>query len=333
MEYKVYLRKKSWINDATAFYVKIIEKAIIRIGGSVSYTYNLDDIKKGDIVVAIRPVDAMRVAFKHPKTLINWFQGISPEEQMQFVKGNIIVRTLKYILDTVAEWYVLRKSDYILFVSQSMVDFFRKKYSYKGNNHIIMPCFNEHIHENAFKDEKYQHPKFLYSGGADGWQCLPQTIQLYKKISSRLPDSSLTIYSRNEETVNKLLNKYGVKAEIKYVPFQQLAEEIKDFKYGFLIRQDVAVNNVATPTKMSSYLANGIIPIFTNVIGDFKKELKNLTYSIPLDVNNNGIDKLFELENKKISSKDVMEEYNTIFSRYYSEDYYIEKISKDLLKL
>ena len=100
-----------------------------------------------------------------------------------------------------------------------------------------------------------------------------------------------------------------------------------------MIRQDVAVNNVATPTKMSSYLANGIIPIFTNVIGDFKKELKNLTYSIPLDVNNNGIDKLFELENKKISSKDVMEEYNTIFSRYYSEDYYIEKISKDLLKL
>jgi hypothetical protein len=39
---------------------------------------------------------------------------------------------------------------------------------------------------------------------------------------------------------------------------------------GFVLRDDIAVNNVACPTKISEYLRHGIIPIvYSENIGDF----------------------------------------------------------------
>lgn len=37
--------------------------------------------------------------------------------------------------------------------------------------------------------------------------------------------------------------------EIRNVPYQELPAEMKKFKYGFLIRDNHALNRVATPTK------------------------------------------------------------------------------------
>ncbi|MFH4294131.1 hypothetical protein WAJ58_23570, partial [Acinetobacter baumannii] len=57
---------------------------------------------------------------------------------------------------------------------------------------------------------------------------------------------------------------------IKYVSLENLDTELLKYKYGFLIRENHIVNNVATPTKMNSYLANGIIPIYLSFIDHFK---------------------------------------------------------------
>ena len=57
-----------------------------------------------------------------------------------------------------------------------------------------------------------------------------------------------------------------------------------------ITRKDIAINKVATPTKMSSYLANGIIPIFSDIIGDFNKVMGKLKYTVPVGQNYEGLE-------------------------------------------
>lgn len=198
-----------------------------------------------------------------------------------------------------------------------------------------MPCFNQKLELSAFNDEKYSKPTFVYAGNLAGWQCFSETIQLFKRIKEKIPEAELTIYTKEQEDAKQILRKYQVNATVKYVPYQQLNKELQQYKYGFIIREDIDVNNVATPTKMNSYMAVGIIPIYTNVVGAFKKNLSHLEYTVPLNISTQKVDvdkldlqKLYDLENKKIKVEEVLNEYNRVFEIFYLEEYYIEKIRK-----
>ena len=81
---------------------------------------------------------------------------------------------------------------------------------------------------------------------------------------------------------------------------------------------------------MNSYLANGIIPIYTDIVGAYKENLNCLRYAIPLSVDNTGLDKLFELESQRISGDDVYEDYKKIFYKYYNREFYVNKIAETL---
>lgn len=333
---KIYTRKESELNDATKYYVGIITKAFERRGFDIVYTHKVKDIHKDDFVLTIILRSFFLTLFRKKKFSIYWFQGIVTSE-IPLYKFNRLIALFKIIIYTIVEYITLKKSDFNFFVSDAMVEFYRKNRNYKKGNYLVTPCFNQELEPKAFYDEKYSKPTFVYAGNLAGWQCFSQTIQLFKKIKGKIPEAELTIYTQDQEEAKQILRKYQVDATIKYVSYQQLNKELQQYKYGFIIREDIDVNNVATPTKMSSYMAVGIIPIYTNVVGAFKKNLSNLEYSVPLnistqkvDVDNLDLQKLYDLENKKIKAEDVLNEYNKVFETFYSEEYYIEKIRKML---
>ena len=230
---------------------------------------------------------------------------------------------------------MLKHADLHLFVSKSMKSHYEKKHHLKPiNNCVIMPCFNTEMDESSFCDAKYKQPLFLYSGNTAGWQCFPQIVALFKRIKeTMISNAELIVYSGDKEKVQAELDKQGVKAEIRFVHYTKLNEEIKQLKYGFLIREDNIVNNVATPTKMSSYLGNGIIPIFSNVIGDFKYVLENVHYTVPLGPNYEGLDKLLKLEKLEIKGDEVKNDFKQVFEQYYNENYYVDLISEKIKAL
>lgn len=315
-------------NDATLFYLNIIEKALLQAGETVEYIENVEEICQGDNVLTITPKAFWKVKMSRKANLIfNWFQGIIPEE----ITFYTYARWKKNLMKRVYSWlenYALSKSDFNFFVSEKMNLHYKGKYGYDRKCHVIMPCFNQLLLKDAFADEKYMRPSFVYTGNLSQWQCFEPMILLYKKIKEQIPLATLTIYTKEQEKAASILYKYGVKATVKYIPYIQLAEEIKQYKYGFILREDNIVNNVATPTKMNSYLASGIIPIYTNVIDSYRDNLSHLKYAIPLDVCNSGIEKLFFLENCKIIGRDVFDDFKTAFVRYYNRDFYINDISK-----
>ena len=320
-------------NDATSFYLDIIRDAIIRAGDIVEYIENISDIHLGDNVVTITPKAFWMVKeSRKTKLILHWFQGVAPEE-VSFYTYAIWKKLLMRKVYSWLEYFTLRKSDFNFFVSNGMMQHYARKYGYMNNNYFIMPCFNQSLLLDAFTDEKYERPTFVYTGSLSKWQCFEPMLLLYKKIKARLPLATLTIYTKEREKAIFLLRKYDVDAEIKYVSYQQLAMELKEYKYGFILRENNIVNNVATPTKMNSYLASGVIPIYTDVIDDYRKNLSCLEYVIPLGIDNSGIEKLFSFECDKMRGKDVLKDYENIFMKYYNRDLYVDKISMQIRNL
>lgn len=327
--YKVYLRKGDLI-DANAFYTNIIVEAISQNGDKVEYINSISQIEDNDIIVVIN-IWAAQEAWGSGKRIkvIVWFQGIAPEEAV--ISSHGFIDKVKSIIKLrYFEYKTLKKSTLNFFVSRTMVDHYRRIYHYNKNNFYIMPCFNQELDMSSFNDAKYSRPTFVYTGNLAAWQCFEPMVQLFSNIKKELPNATLSIYTQDKDKAKDILSKYGVNAEIKYVPYQILSQEIKQYKYGFIIRENIEINRVATPTKMNSYLASGIIPIYSNVVGAFQENLSNLKYTIPLDLTGRGIEKLYNLEKNLIKASDVQDEFKKVFSNYYSRTRYIKEIA-DLL--
>jgi hypothetical protein len=310
-------------NDATDYYLKIIARAISKKGDIVEKANSIQSIAKGDIVITISPKAFFKVWLYNKKQhIIHWFQGITPEETFLIFENNLS-RFPRYLIHSFLEQFILRRAVFIFFVSDAMREFYRKKYNYGKSNYFIMPCFNQKLDICCFNKERYLISSFVYAGSLDKWQCIDETLILFKKIKTLMPDSNLTLLTKETEQAIELINKYNLKdVHVKYVPYYNLNQELQKYKFGFLIRKDIAINNVATPTKMNSYMANGVIPVYYPVIIDFVKVLSQCNYIVKLTDDLNVFRNFDNIDVEKMLS-----EYKFIFDIYYNEDNYINLIN------
>lgn len=315
------------LNDATSHYVDIIKKALTASNFTYREVSNTSSIQDDEIVIVITIKTFFLTWLKnHKQRIYIWFQGVLPEENLISFHG--LKKYFKYAYNRILEKLALKYSEKIFFVSESMHKHYTDIYGYKENKHFIMPCFNQDLDVSCFTDSKYNHPTFVYAGSLASWQCVEKTLELFSLIKTEIPSSKLTLLTAEKDKAYELLNKYGIHdAEVKYVHYKDLNEELAKYKYGFLIREDIIVNNVATPTKMNSYMACGIIPIFSSVIGDFNEVFANIKYKVPVVSEKETIHAIKNIENTTISGDDVLDDYKIIFSKYYSSNYYISKIS------
>lgn len=324
----IYLPDRKYNMNAIDFYIKILEDAFRNKGEEVKRVSNLDTVKKGDSVVVIAVNDFVRVFLKKRvvKTFV-WFQGIVPEEMSLNLTGwkRFKAKTILTILEKITLCF----STGNIFVSEAMAAHYKEKYGYNKNNYTIMPCFNQSLNKAAFAQSKYEKPSFVYTGSLAKWQCFDKTIDIFLKIRESMPSATLAIYTGSVEEAKVILAKKGLEdVNVKNVSYNELENEIQQYKYGFLIRENIKLNNVATPTKMSSYLGCGIIPVFSPCIRDFDKQFGQKKYFVRAQTEEEIISKVIELESEDIKSEDVLKEYSEIFDSYYSKDKYIRAISQ-----
>ena len=322
-------------NDATRFYLKLIEQAIISLNEKVVKIYFLGDINKEDKIITVSIQAFAKVYFHNPRQyIINWFQGIAPEEVIMLLnnKGGIKKYGKKYIF-TLLEKLALKKSKLTFMVSHSMLKHYERKYHLKLSHYIIIPCFNQLFDPTAFDTAKYQRANFVYAGGILPWQCVERTFNIYKEIQNNLPDSTLTVLTGDQEKATELITKLDLKnVVVKYVNNSELNKELRHYKYGFLIRENNIVNNVATPTKMNSYMAAGVIPIVSDVIDDFRifSDDKYVIKLAPDMSDHEIVEEILEFEQNKVEGRDIMRHHKKMFDHYYSVEKYIKLIEERL---
>lgn len=329
MNIKIYTRDKKDSNDAVTYYLQIFKQALEeKYGREIEQVFSVKEVQHDDIVFVISPAAYFYVLMKNPRQkVVYWFQGIFAEEVAYLFPQK--EGKLKVWLFTWLERRILNRALLVLFVSEAMLAYYRAKFGYNKANYVIMPCFNKQkdisIRQILQTDRhKYDEPSFVYVGSVNRWQCIDETVYLFSLIKKRIPDATLTILTGDQKDAEAILAKYGVSADVKYVPLVRLDEELRKYKYGFILRRDIPLNRVSTPTKLSSYLANGLIPIYSSVIESFDQYLGDKRYAIPADIN--SLDKLCEeicrFDKEPVDIDAIEQEYDAVFATFYNESGY-----------
>lgn len=327
--YKIFLSNRDKNINAIGFYISIIEESIEQAGHSCKRVNKISDVEPQDTIITL-DVHSFYTVWRNNKKqkIANWFQGVAPEEI--YYRDNNIKGYLKMKIWNYFEKIAITHSYLNFFVSNEMVRHYKVKFGYDKDNYIVMPCFNQYIHPECFVQSKYNRPSFIYTGSLLKWQCFDETLDLFCAINKKIPSASLSVITGDVEEAKCKIENRGLKnIEVKSIPYNKLDEEMPNYKYGFLIRQDMLINNVATPTKMSSYLAGGLIPVYSTVIRAFDENLCGLKFVIKDNGNmDDVVNQIVELERHDVNSSDILKEYSDIFSSFYSKERYVKTISK-----
>ena len=118
--YKFYLQDGD-LNEATSYYIDIISRALLQQGEQVEKVFSLKLISPTDKVITIQSKAFFRIWLKNPKQyIINWYQGIVPEEAMCMFEDSLFKYARKYLWRFL-EYFSLCKAKGNIFVSEAML--------------------------------------------------------------------------------------------------------------------------------------------------------------------------------------------------------------------
>lgn len=326
---KVFIYKNYNNIEVLMKYLDVIKSAFEKEGFVCQYINSVKNIDKKSIIVFPMAIDAFKYYFKGYKNIVIWQQGATADES--FMRHHSQAR--KIVLNLI-DCYMMKKSKIVFFVSEYMKKYYEclSKQIFE-NKSYIMPCYNEELNSSIFFEKDYSKNVFGYVGSLDLWQCFDQVAKLYKKIEDKYTDVKIKVLTFDVDRAETILDKYGVKNSIvKCVPKEEVVNELKEVKYGFVLRDNNIVNRVATPTKLSSYLSAGVIPIFSTCLDDFYRISKLIKYTIPADTNGD-FKTVFDGLKVEVSVEEIEKEYRTVFDTYYNTEQHTNNIRKLIRKV
>lgn len=312
------------------YYLRIIKESFDKAGFSTKYITDLNHVAKTDYLFFSTPLTAFRAWLKGYRRIMLWQQGLSPEESFMRNKSYFRLYVYNFI-----ERFVLKRSCFTFMVSEKMKQHYENKYSIDfKNKYFIMPCFNTELNKEIIESKKnHKTIIFTYIGSLAAWQCFDETLQLYKKIEDQLGNTKLKIFTKEiQDAEEKIKANHICNYEVDFVDNLSLASHLQDVKFGFLLRKDTIVNSVSTPTKLSTYLSAGVIPIFSSCIASFNTLAKDMryAYSLPAQID---IQSLLQFCREKVDYHKLQLEYEQIFQTYYNRDAYESSIVSYIKKM
>lgn len=196
--------------------------------------------------------------------------GALPEELVMY--GNYP----QSVIESRNERLAVEYGDALVAVTRSLKTHINRKYRGFNPRFVFLPILDDVViasnAENEKKDYVDGRPVAVYAGGLQKWQMIDR---MQDAIASA---GELCAYRIFTPTPKEFVNMWGERRQPKDMLVESrspkdLMEEYKKCHYGFLLREDIPVNNVACPTKLIEYLVHGIVPIlYTDKVGDFVED-------------------------------------------------------------
>lgn len=213
-----------------------------------------------------------------------WKQGDAAAES--YMRHHSYLR--KWVLQLI-DAYALRKVAGVIYVSDAMKEYYENKYGVRTKS-IVVPCLSEFANSKVENVERIPN-SFVYIGGLSVWQCFDEILKLYAKI--RTDKSVFHIITLNTEAARKKVIEivdddknieiYGITDRT------QIPATLNKFEYGFLIRKNDVVNQVAAPIKFLEYLSCGVNVIMTDAVPSYAKLVEDTNVGTVVDMNAENI--------------------------------------------
>ena len=199
--------------------------------------------------------------------------GVVPEENA------FIGQSLKAAVYRWLEQRAMRRLNRFVSVSLGMVDHFISKYPFLDREKFsLLPMVRgaESPYDPALEkvqrsllDLPFNVPVAIYAGNTQKWQNVDMMLDLIASCGERM--RFIVLSSAVEDFHHRLLER-GIKDVIvRHVTQDEIHKYYCVASYGFLLRDDTVVNNVANPTKLVEYLKYGIVPVVvTRKTGDLE---------------------------------------------------------------
>lgn len=168
------------------------------------------------------------------------------------------------------ERLAIRKCDVIVVVTRAMENYLRQKYRDDVRGRIVLfPMFPDSPLAAAARPDINGKPVVVYAGGLQKWQQVPQMVNAVRHTHSLY---EYRFYCPEPAKIRDMLpEEICSRVVIEHKTREELLAVYPDCHYGFILREDTIVNQVACPTKLVEYLAMGIVPIVNSEnIGDFQ---------------------------------------------------------------
>ena len=302
-------------------YLDVIKTALEKLKYNCQYIKTLEGISKDSLIIYPMSKDALKYYLHGYHNFAVWQQGATADES--FMRNHSKIR--RFVLNQI-DIFCMKKAKFILFVSEYMRKHYERlsKRNY-SNKSYVMPCFNEVLDEGLLFDKDYSKNVFTYVGSLDLWQCFRETAKLYVEIENRVENCFFKVLTFQVDEAKSILQEVGAKNySVNCVPKEQVKNELKECTYGFIIREDSIVNRVATPTKISSYLSSGVIPIFSSCLKDFENSVKGMKCAYVVD--NEDIDGMVDFICEKRDKKAICNDILTLFDGYYNKSSHTARI-------
>jgi hypothetical protein len=318
------------VNEATRYYIDTIARAGQALGRELCHARSLRELPSNADVLTVECKSAYKLLLLRPRARFwLWVQGVTPEEaRLQFESR------VREALWTHFERHTLRRAAGRLMVSKAMQDHFVAKFGMDDVSTLVMPCINAEIEPAAFSmPTKYERPTFVYAGSLSAWQCFDLTLETFRIIKEHCPGATLTVLTGQQADARRAAAVAGLSdVEIGFAPLAQLPSILSRYKYGFVLRRHHLVNRVATPTKVSTYMAAGVIPIMTDAMHDYNSALQGVRPLVMSSVADPAsiAQQVLDLEASTLQPGEVLANYRSLFESYFSHERYADPLREFL---
>lgn len=188
--------------------------------------------------------------------------GVVPEE---FRMHDDYYNAVKYER---LEEYAFANAGRVVVVSGVMQEYLKRKYqNHPAPQFVHFPMFPRFVPFLGSKNN--QKPIAVYAGGLHKWQQPEKTLRSMIAAQNHCDSYFL---SPDPGTAAEIAAEIDPDNAIVFdsMSHEALMRFYRKCDFGYILREDSIVNNVACPTKIVEYLANGIVPIIdSDQIGDF----------------------------------------------------------------
>jgi len=222
-------------------------------------------------------------------------------------EGGLLVKFLIKV-----ECLIVKKADHIVVVSKAFKKYMLKNFIAGGtqldkkitvidNKTIIYPEISS---ETINKRKKNKDIVAVFAGSAAGWQNVFEIKSFAKVCSQYIPNFKLKIVSYQlNDFIKEIKNDsslYNITDFIQ-VKSSEVFKYLLNANFGILLRDNILINNVASPLKFAEYLSAGLPVMLREGIGDTEQIIKKYNVGVIIKENDyeSAISELQELLNDK----------------------------------
>lgn len=206
-----------------------------------------------------------------------------------------------YHVDKSAVKKGIQNCDGVFVVTRALEDYLKERYPIARNKKFyIIPCATSTnpINETEYQEDRIKYRGkyniasdelvFIYSGGVSSWQCVAESIGLYKAISEKLSiKTRMLVFSHNIKEIEALAKGDQRIQTDSYTP-DELFHALRVGDFAFLLRRDNLTNNVAFPNKFLEYVQSGMHIISTPYVKEIADQINEYNLGYIYDFNNSS---------------------------------------------